>query len=598
MKRGICLLLALMLLLSGCGGADQDATQQTTTVPDTEPTHPGYYLPGSEVETQSGGALLAYSLPFTVDKIYTVGMNLLLVQEMPTLKMAVLGGQKLTPVAEATVPVQLSDGDAYRVLANGVVFYIKKDNAVTYLDGSLHEIDTLVLPEGISGDPVISANGAVFYVEEKQIRCIDPEVGVPRLIKDVSGEEILLTGSWFDGKVLSYSYVDLYGSKNHIYISATTGELLADQALMQMTTWQDRYFAQWQDGIVTEYIFGTLESDPQSLNFDGDYTISALLPLNCVLYKNEEGSKLFICDLTTGSAAYNIDLLQIVEASAFCGDSKRNCVWFTAKDREIQYLYCWDHTKSPSAQEVVITGEVYTASSPDSDGLALCAEQAAGLKSTYGIDVRIWQDAVQEQGDHLLTPEHQVPAIRSALSKLEEICAQFPEGFLKTSGNATSSGRLRLCIVRSVDENQPSVRFWKNGQMYIVIATDADIQREFLLSLGDAVISRVLGNSAKMDYWTSWNPKGFRYGTENEKYLEEDSRAFVDAQAMLSLTEDRSRMFAYAMTDGEEACFASDAMQGKLKLLCQAIREAYRLKRYAEDLPWEQYLDESLAYKK
>ena len=91
MKRGICLLLALLLLLAGCGGEAMDVTQQTTTVPDTEPTHPGYYLPGSDAESKSNGALLAYSLPLQADKIDTVGMNLLLIQEEPSLKMAVLG---------------------------------------------------------------------------------------------------------------------------------------------------------------------------------------------------------------------------------------------------------------------------------------------------------------------------------------------------------------------------------------------------------------------------------------------------------------------------------------------------------------------------
>ena len=39
-------------------------------------------------------------------------------------------------------------------------------------------------------------------------------------------------------------------------------------------------------------------------------------------------------------------------------------------------------------------------------------------------------------------------------------------------------------------------------------------------------------------------------------------------------------------------------MQTKLRRICLGIRAAFGLKKSAEVYPWEQYLEESLAYKK
>ena len=62
--------------------------------------------------------------------------------------------------------------------------------------------------------------------------------------------------------------------------------------------------------------------------------------------------------------------------------------------------------------------------------------------------------------------------------------------------------------------------------------------------------------------------------------------------------EDRARIMEYAMTEGNEEYFRSTTMQSKLKLLCEGIREAFKLKKSPETFLWEQYLNTSLAYTK
>jgi len=50
--------------------------------------------------------------------------------------------------------------------------------------------------------------------------------------------------------------------------------------------------------------------------------------------------------------------------------------------------------------------------------------------------------------------------------------------------------------------------------------------------------------------------------------------------------------------EGNEAYFKSEIMQEKLLVLSKAIREAFGWKKSEETFRWEQYLNESLAYKK
>jgi hypothetical protein len=52
----------------------------------------------------------------------------------------------------------------------------------------------------------------------------------------------------------------------------------------------------------------------------------------------------------------------------------------------------------------------------------------------------------------------------------------------------------------------------------------------------------------------------------------------------------------YAITADNESCFESDSMQKKLLQLCRGIRKAFGLEKSEDVYPWEQYLEESIAY--
>ena len=89
---------------------------------------------------------------------------------------------------------------------------------------------------------------------------------------------------------------------------------------------------------------------------------------------------------------------------------------------------------------------------------------------------------------------------------------------------------------------------------------------------------------------------GYSTITDADKYLSGEDRAFVDTYSMSFPKEDRARILENAMLSGNEALFSPPIMQAKLTKLCEGIRQAFGLRKSKETFPWEQYLEESLAY--
>ena len=84
---------------------------------------------------------------------------------------------------------------------------------------------------------------------------------------------------------------------------------------------------------------------------------------------------------------------------------------------------------------------------------------------------------------------------------------------------------------------------------------------------------------------------------QDDPMLSGDKRAFADSFSMSYPIEDRAAVFRYAMSDGGAEVFASKTMQQKLETLCKAIRNACGWKKSEETFLWEQYLEQSIAYK-
>lgn len=597
MKRILILPLLLMLLLAGCAVQEADPSGAETADTGSETTPPGLYVPGSVVQQQSGGAVRLYDLPRQEYLwLSAIGDRLLLASKDD---LTVLSGADCVQTTQMQLPEQILSGSV-QATYSGFIYYDQEQKQAVVLDPQLQELQRIPLPDA-EGSPLFSPDGGeIFYCTGQQIRGLEVERNISRLIKSHSFTALSLEKCYFDGKLISCRTEDAQGKIDTIYVSTETGQTMcADNSITALYTYEDSYLTLRMDGVVRQQVVGTLEGTARQCNVSAPYMTSALELGGVVSYKVAEGDALqmsFI-DLNSGRKTASVTLDGVGVPQAFLADRWSGCLWFLATDpfSRDPALFRWDPKASAVEEDAVYIGTLYTASAPDVAGLDACEDRASGINKTHGVRVRIWNEAVKTPGGYTMTAEYQTMAVNKALDQLESVLAEFPKNFLLKS----ITSRIRICIVRSVDGEEKAVQFWDGNDAFIVLPAGGDIRTDFLRGLGYVVDSHVLGNSSKYDSWDSLNPEGFTYGqTADGTFLTGETRAFVDEGAMTSGMEDRSRIVFQAMLPDNAEMFRSETMQSKLLLVCQAIRDAWNLERKEETYPWEQYLTQSIAYQK
>lgn len=571
------------LLLTACG---KQGTQQLGNE---------LYNPDSAIEMQTQGAVRAYALNATeAKKLLLMGNQLLLIGDDAVA--ILLSGINAQVVAQTKLQedIFLASG-LYDVADSGFAYYVRNTRQVICLDSQLCKSAVYDLPAQAQGDPAISLHKQeIFYYADSQLRAISMQTGISRLIRAFSDTQVEITGVYFDGAVLSCQ-VNANEKTQTVYIYTQTGQTLKqDEYPILMDTYDAAYFALRQDGKILQRIYGTKDTQPMSLNIATGNAVPALAMQGVIAYEeSEENLALDYYDLLSGKKTAQLTLTGISNPIAWCADAQG--IWFVACEQGVQGLYRWDITKSQTEDVKIYTDTLYTYENPDAQGLSLAKSRAEALDSAYGVRIRIFSDAVAQTGKFTMKSEHQVLPIAEFLDAIEPLLAQYPQDFLKKAGQ---TGKIHIGFVREIDGNQDFVQYWLGGDCYIVMDINADVQTAFLRSLAYAIDSRVLGNSRDFDTWEDLNPEGFVYGSQDSQYIADDNRFFADEASMLSVQEERSRLFCYASMQGNEALFEAPAMQAKLKKLCKGIREAFGLEKSKDTYVWEQYLNESLAYKK
>lgn len=606
MKRLLAILLAV-LLLAGCSkkAADQQATD-TTAAPTEATVPPGtvtLYTSESTVEQQTGGAVRVYALEAdSYFKSSNMGSHLLLLGQKG---LTVLTGELGAVTAKLETAAVTGDA-AMDVAATGVAYYDPATRQVTVLNPHLQVAASIALPEGVVGRPCISiVKNEVFYSTGSELRAMNMTTGTSRLLRQQTTSTQTLLGAYFDGTVLLCQITDAEGNASEEYISAETGQTLAQgHAEVMLQTCGTQYIALWQDGAVPQTAFGIRDEIPQSLQIpqpDSAVGGRAVVPtMNAVVdyAASDEGLLLTYYDLNTGKCTARTVLPGVQSPVTFCGTGSVLCMVATDTEKSAHTLYQWDISKSPVAEDIVHTGPLYTAENPDTEGLAACRALADSYQTQYGVKLLLWQDAVKVTGGHTLIPEYQPQVITEMLEKLQPILTYFPERFLQKTVEA---GWIRIALVRDIEGGQEWVQFWEEGDCWIILSADSDIAANALLGIGYGIDSHVLGNSRELDTWAELNPADFTYTYSahvagNTAYLADENRAFADPQSMTYPHEDRCRIFYYATLPDKAEMFKAPVMQAKLLRLCKGIREAYNLQKKTDTYIWEQYLETSLAY--
>lgn len=593
MKRFVCLILILLLCLTACAGqneAPMEETQPQETV--------GLYLPGSEAETLSGGALRQYVLPDSgYFRVCGVGGEVMLASAGEQTSLLALSGEQGSVVGNGVLPAGV-DVTAGQQTYGGFAYFDSQARQAVYLDSQLKESLRIDLPEELQGSPAFSPDGAeIYYCVPGQLRAYDTQKGISRLIRSHAYQEQTLLGAYFEGRMVLCRVTDDQGAEALLYVSAVDGSTLGDNAGVDwLDTFEDTFFASRMDGITHQYLFGKEGQQVRQLLLTEESVIPAT-QLGSVIGATREGEswRLSCYSLESAQKVAAVSLPALGEIVSCYADRWTGGLWILMDDGQAQSLLHWKLSASPVTEETVYESPVYTADAPNEAGLEELQDRVNSLNRTHGVMIRIWKTAVKTDGGTALQPEYQTAAISGCLDQLEQTLSLFPESFLSRSVNT----KLRICIVRSVGGEMVATRFWDDGDAFIVLSAGVDIRDEFLRAMGYIVDSHILGNSTMLDTWQGLNPEGFTYGGDTQAYtayLEGENRAFVSVEAMGSLSEERAELFYQAMLPDNAQTFASPVMQEKLLLLCQSVRDAWRLERKTDVYTWEQYLSQPIAY--
>ena len=589
MKRILPLLLTA-LLLTGCGSTQvPDTAVQETQAPTVATVEQvSLYDIDSEAEQQTGGAVRAYPLGDDAEtELVLMGDRLLVVFDDGIL--TALQGEKCEVAATGMGSFSQNRGPGELAAWNGSVLYFEQESReVVLLDAHLRESLRVELPEQSQGSPVLQSSGEIFYCTNSEIRALNIHTGVSRLVRQHSCVSQELTGSFFGDSIIGCRITDEAGLQRTVYMYAKTGEVVqTDAAGFAMTTWENRYFASHTDG-QPQYVFGTTDTEPMCL-YSAEETVVSVLSMNgAVGYTAaEDGLHLYFYDLASGHRTSEVVLPQVSAPQSVISDG--SYVWFTAEG----VLYRWDVAMTTVADETVYTELRYTRENPNTEGLAQCQSRVQKLRDTYGISLYIWQEAAEQTADYTAEEEYRVSVTNDALDQIEALLQQFPENFVKDIGDVS------FYMVKELEDGQPHKQYWEGASCRVAFSTK-EPAKSFLIGLGAALDTKILGNSREFDDWDKLNPKGFKYTYDYEKNAQRETvkkylDAFINQDSMSFPTEDRSRIFAYAILPEGAEYFTHDDLQDKLIRVCEGIREAYDWEESTTIFPWEQYLEKPIA---
>lgn len=621
MKRLLCAFL-ILLLLCGCGAPDGIPTEvpETIAVPVLVPTEAPEALweSGSELETLTSGIMTSFPLEQAQGLgILPFGEDMLLFTDRGLVKIT---GSQARILAAYRSDSAIRPGDpAVHAGNKGVTFYDASRLQLVFLDTGLQEVRRMDLPEQITGSPGLSADRKhLYYFTADGLREINLDTGLDRLIRQMTGTSQSVAGLHCNDRILEYTAADREGSPYQGFVDLSTGELLLQSSnIASVNTAEDRYFAVVYDGSYPEKLTGTAGGQENMLYIPYlDARCFPILEHDVVITSAvSDGSRILdYYDLSDGSRPYSLTLPARWTPLEMAADTSGDAVWILMSSDDGQHTLCrWELSRSAVSDDTVYVGIRRTEANPDEYGLAQCAREAAGLSERFGVEILLWQEALQVQPrDYYLTGEYQILPIQNTLDVLQKVLSGFPEGFFREATSRMGDGTLRICLVREIYSTADSapqdsvggLQFWEDGtnNPYLCLQIGKALEQSLYHELFHVLESRILSTGSAFDNWEKLNPEGFCYDLNHSDYLSReapelisgDTRAFVDYYSMTFPKEDRARIMEYASMPGNEAVFQARIMQEKLLTLCRGIRQAYGLKEHPEPFIWEQYLSQPI----
>ena len=623
MKRWL-FLIAAVLLLCGCAAEPEETAPtnppatEAPVVHATEPT--GYYDPDSQLEAFTEGAVRAYPLNRS-DSYAAVAMaeDILLLSGQEVTTLTRLTGDNLYVAAAANLDCYIpADSPAFHAGPKGITYYDELHRQLVYLDTGLKEVSRFSMPETAAGTPALTSDRKhLYYCTADSIRTIDLETGLDKLLRQTGSQSQTIFALHCGGTILECRTEDPYGNANTLFISTQTGKTLYETAgSIALQTLELNYFAIHQEGEYTEKLYGNPETGVSLLvTPEYDAPAEAVLELNAAAQSahRENETELNLYDLSTGLRSHSILLPGTETPRNILADGFGNYIWFLRRDAEAECdLLCrWELAQTPADDKTIYTMPRPTPENPDLAGIEALKEEAAALGSKYGVEILLWTDATAcISNNYNVEGEYQVPLLKHYLDILDKALSVYPANFLNDA--KSGNGKIYIGLVRSIapavtSADEPGLNSGfqfrdMDENVYIILSIGEDTVSTLYNDLALVIDNQVIISCSDFDSWEDLNPKQFAYSFSyriasglDESLFQGEDRAFIDAASTTFPREDRARIMACAMEEGNEALFESKIMQKKLRILCLGIRKAFGLLKSPEVFLWEQYLEKPLA---
>ena len=604
MKRLLPLLLCC-LVLWGCQSSPAQPVSPTAPTEAAAPPAPEY-VPGHPLAQSAPGALKIYPLASSVQGMVSMGEKLLLLSGEDETQLTLLDRDSLEVLAAYSLPFALAPEGLHMDAGTLSCFDpIRRETLV--LSTRLTEISRIAAPEGLVGSPIYSGeDNTLYYCTAGAIRAWNLDSGIRRCVREQSYESQVLA-EVHSGGILQCQIED-GGEKRTQFLSGQTGALLQESAGdVTLTLKGSGYFASVPEGCVRLSLFGQTGKAPRQLTPRDIFADCFFLPGEKRAVSVSEDLTLDCYDLETGHRTNTLKLIGQYQVLSVAPQGDTG-LWLLLRDIAGDEVLClWDldadDTSVDSVQ--VYIGPRYTREAPDTLGLARCQKLAQEIGERRGIGILIGEEPLSVMPwDYIFETEYLVPVLERELNLLDGWLSDFPAEIF--DGIRTHFSSLTLCLVREIQGSPASgsvasangVQFFQGGDAYIALALGQYAQRALYHEMYHVMETRLLTDSSAFDRWDALNPADFAYDydyaanavRQASQYLQPETRSFIDRYSMSFPKEDRARILACAMTEGNEALFQSPVMQEKLACVCRAIREAYGLKGADKSYRWEQYL--------
>lgn len=611
MKRLICMMLMLFLLVTGCGREPMTNTLSPGETARAPTEDPGPTLLERSKAWDEAGVLLELPLEDCPDlRVEAFGEHLLLWnmiydnEWITGIRLQLMELEYGNVIAEQTVAI--TDWFEPQLQENRICISDSFTGKVTVLDENLNIIQTWS-PEADWNSWIMGWGSELYIIDHKTIRCRDLETGEERMVMD-RAVGIYASEITPDGANLWYTDVDM-GMARTAYLDFAAGGVRYQpfagsytEATRLGNTWLCRFY---NDGR-----FYRLGNDQQAWDIRLEGGMLHLMPGGYLLEESVDGEHLYLYDL---DGTYLAGCSHGRNGTYLSGAEPVWCpvlqgylfLVYDYENNDARLLF-WNLENALEHPDLELR-EVDTSVTEDELNQQN-RERAEEIGKRFGLKIWVGAECQTEYFDftavHLLDPQQ----IRTQLDILETALSAYPEGFFRQ----LRYGDYQQIHIQLVADLMAKPHYGTGGSYggftcpmdgyYLVVintnySAEGTYYHEFSHIIDDYLEWDSWNREDALyseDSWLAMNPEDFAYTWDYavvQDFRDDWDRYFIDQYAMINPTEDRARTLEYGMYGYMQWRF--DEMPGvleKLRWYAACIRDAFDTTGWPEELPWEQYL--------